>query len=70
LPAWSASWQRIRPGRPKPELAGELFVFPPPRAKSSLRIVVNVACFWLGILLVLTPGDNFRRGMVPFAPGH
>jgi cytochrome c oxidase subunit 4 len=33
-------------------------------------IVIIVACFWLGILLVLTLSDYFTRGMVPFAPGH
>jgi cytochrome c oxidase subunit 4 len=33
-------------------------------------IVLIVTCFWLGILLVLTLGDYFTRGMVPFAPGH
>jgi cytochrome c oxidase subunit 4 len=33
-------------------------------------IVIIVACFWLGILLVLTLSDYITRGMVPFAPGH
>ncbi|HLJ94057.1 MAG TPA: cytochrome C oxidase subunit IV family protein [Gemmataceae bacterium] len=33
-------------------------------------IVILVSCFWLGILLVLTLGDYFSRGMVPAAPGH
>jgi cytochrome c oxidase subunit 4 len=32
--------------------------------------VVLVSCFWLGILLVLTLGDYFSRGMIPFTPGH
>jgi len=29
-----------------------------------------VACFWLGILLVLTLTDYFTRGIIPFTPGH
>jgi cytochrome c oxidase subunit 4 len=33
-------------------------------------IVIIVASFWLGILLVLTFTDYFSRGMVPFTPGH
>lgn len=33
-------------------------------------IVILVACFWLGILLVLTCTDYFSRGMVPLLPGH
>jgi cytochrome c oxidase subunit 4 len=33
-------------------------------------IVVAVAVFWLGILLVLTLTDYFSRGMVPRMPGH
>ncbi len=33
-------------------------------------IVITVACFWLGILLVLTLDDYFTRGLVPFTPGH
>jgi cytochrome c oxidase subunit 4 len=33
-------------------------------------IVVLVTAFWLGILLVLTLGDYFSRGMVPYTPGH
>ncbi len=33
-------------------------------------IVILVACFWLGILLVLTCTDYFSRGMVPFLAGH
>jgi cytochrome c oxidase subunit 4 len=33
-------------------------------------IVIIVACFWLGILFVLTLADYFTRGMVPFTPGH
>jgi len=33
-------------------------------------IVISVSSFWLGILLVLTLGDYFTRGMIPMAPGH
>jgi cytochrome c oxidase subunit 4 len=33
-------------------------------------IVIAVAVFWLGILLVLTLTDYVSRGMVPFMPGH
>ena len=32
--------------------------------------VVLVACFWMGILLVLTLSDYFSRGLVPYTPGH
>lgn len=32
-------------------------------------LVVIAAVFWLGILLVLTLGDYFTRGMLPI-PGH
>jgi caa(3)-type oxidase subunit IV len=32
--------------------------------------VIAAACFWMGILLVLTLGDYFTRGLVPFMPGH
>jgi cytochrome c oxidase subunit 4 len=33
-------------------------------------LVIAVAAFWLGILVVLTLGDYFSRGLVPFTPGH
>ena len=33
-------------------------------------LVIAVACFWLGLLMVLTFNDYFSRGMVPFMPGH
>jgi len=33
-------------------------------------IVIAIACFWLGILLVLTLTDYFSRGMVPYMEGH
>ena len=33
-------------------------------------IVILVAGFWLGILLVLTLGDYFTRDLIPFTPGH
>jgi cytochrome c oxidase subunit 4 len=33
-------------------------------------LVIAVACFWLGLLLVLTLNDYCSRGMVPFMPGH
>jgi cytochrome c oxidase subunit IV len=33
-------------------------------------IVICVACFWLGILFVLTLTDYFSRNMIPFMPGH
>lgn len=32
--------------------------------------VIIAVIFWMGILLVLTLGDYFTRGMVPFMPGH
>ncbi len=32
--------------------------------------VIIVACFWLGLLLVLTLNDYFTRGLVPYTPGH
>jgi cytochrome c oxidase subunit 4 len=32
--------------------------------------VVIIACFWLGILLVLSLSDYISRGLVPFMPGH
>jgi cytochrome c oxidase subunit 4 len=34
------------------------------------QIVVLAACFWLGLLLVLTLADYFTRGTVPYLPGH
>jgi cytochrome c oxidase subunit 4 len=33
-------------------------------------IVIVVACFWVGLLFVLTLNDYFSRGMIPFTPGH
>jgi cytochrome c oxidase subunit 4 len=33
-------------------------------------MVLAVVCFWVGILFVLTLGDYFTRGMVPYMPGH
>ena len=33
-------------------------------------LVIAVACFWVGLLFVLTLADYFSRGMVPFTPGH
>ena len=33
-------------------------------------VVILVACFWVGILFVLTLSDYFSRGMLPFTPGH
>ena len=33
-------------------------------------IVIAVACFWLGLLLVLRLTDYVSRGMIPFMPGH
>ena len=33
-------------------------------------IVIAVACFWVVILFVLTLGDYFSRGHVPYMPGH
>lgn len=33
-------------------------------------IVIAVACFWFGLLFVLTLNDYFSRGMIPFTPGH
>ena len=33
-------------------------------------LVIAIAAFWLGILLVLTFTDYFSRGLVPFTPGH
>jgi len=33
-------------------------------------IVIAVACFWLGLLFVLSLNDYFTRGMIPFTPGH
>src|SRR5262245_27205930 len=32
--------------------------------------VIATACFWLGILLVLTYSDYFTRGFMPGMPGH
>ncbi len=32
--------------------------------------VIIVSCFWLSILVVLTLGDYFSRGLVPSMPGH
>ena len=42
----------------------------PDQPAADLDLVIAVACFWLGILLVLTLNDYFTRGMVPFMPGH
>lgn len=33
-------------------------------------IVIAVACFWLGILLVLTLTDYLSRELIPYNPGH
>ncbi len=33
-------------------------------------IVIIVACFWLGLLLVLTLNDYVSRDLIPFMPGH
>ena len=33
-------------------------------------LVIAVACFWLGLLFVLTLNDYTTRGLVPFMPGH
>jgi cytochrome c oxidase subunit 4 len=33
-------------------------------------IVLAFACFWLGILLVLTLSDYLSRDLIPFMPGH
>jgi cytochrome c oxidase subunit 4 len=33
-------------------------------------IVIGTACFWLGILLVLTYSDYFTRGSLPGMPGY
>ncbi len=33
-------------------------------------IVILVMTFWMVILFTLTLADYFRRGMIPFAPGH
>jgi cytochrome c oxidase subunit 4 len=33
-------------------------------------IVIAVACFWLGILFVLTLSEYLSRDLVPFMPGH
>lgn len=33
-------------------------------------IVIVVACFWVGLLFVLTLTDYFSRDMIPFTPGH
>jgi cytochrome c oxidase subunit 4 len=33
-------------------------------------IVIAVACFWVGILFVLTFNDYVTRGLIPFMPGH
>jgi len=33
-------------------------------------IVIVVACFWVGLLFLLTLNDYFSRGMVPVMPGH
>lgn len=32
-------------------------------------IVAAVACFWLGVLVILTFADYLTRGLVPFMPG-
>jgi cytochrome c oxidase subunit 4 len=42
-------------------------------ALSSSRvtwIVIAIAAFWLGLLVVLTLTDYASRGMVPYMPGH
>ncbi len=33
-------------------------------------LVIAIVVFWMGILLVLTLGDYFTRGLIPFTPGH
>jgi len=33
-------------------------------------VVIAAACFWLGLLVVLTLADYVSRNKVPFAPGH
>jgi cytochrome c oxidase subunit IV len=33
-------------------------------------IVIAVACFWPGILFVLTLSDYLARGLLPHMPGH
>jgi cytochrome c oxidase subunit 4 len=33
-------------------------------------VVIAAACFWLGLLVVLTLSDYFSRGEIPFMPGH
>src|ERR1051326_9507493 len=33
-------------------------------------LVASVACFWIGLLFVLTLTDYFTRNLVPFMPGH
>ncbi len=33
-------------------------------------IAIAVACFWVGILFLLTLDDYFTRGLIPFTPGH
>jgi cytochrome c oxidase subunit 4 len=33
-------------------------------------VVIAAACFWLGLLLVLTLADYVSRKQIPFAPGH
>ncbi len=33
-------------------------------------IVILVACFWIGILMVLGLTDYFTRDLIPFTPGH
>lgn len=33
-------------------------------------IVIVVACFWIGILMVLGLMDFFSRGLIPHTPGH
>ena len=33
-------------------------------------LVILIACFWLGLLMVLGLTDYFSRGLVPLMPGH
>jgi cytochrome c oxidase subunit 4 len=33
-------------------------------------LVIAIVVFWVGILVVLTMGDYFTRGLIPFTPGH
>jgi cytochrome c oxidase subunit 4 len=33
-------------------------------------LVIAVAVFWLGIMLVLVLGDYLTRDLIPFTPGH